>query len=749
MRNFAVFLLLTMWVFPGMGQNITAKQADSLRLALPKKRPDTSYLNALVFLADYNIAKPGENKVDLDSAAAYLTSAKELNKVLKSDAGAGYILLIESYLWKERGRRDTARTLCARALAIMKNQKDKSLLGKAYYALSEYYDFNRTGELAERIRLVDSAISAYKRSGQTERMAFCLKVLADLHINQGEYSKALSDCNGSLQAYQSIHFGWIQPVYDLIGSAYREMGDYKAALTNELLALKIADDMHDSSMQRCEIEYNIGNLFEQLRDSGAAILHLVSALKIADLHNDMTNSYVVAGDLTRLYARSATPGKSFAVLDALKNKYKSETNDQQLFDLDRGYIYTYIALKQFHKAQPYVDDLIRLGNLPGTRRMSFCNMYLVLTRFYIAAGRYSDARTSLVRYRDSVVKLGDPRFVERVYQFAFMIDTAGKQYKSGIANLLRFDAIRDSMDDAANGKELEQMNIAFETSEKEKHIQALEDDEKFQAHALAQTVQFRNLSLAVVALLLLFLGLGYSRFRLKQQKNLQLEVKQRQLEISQQEISAKNVELGRLLTENEWLLREVHHRVKNNLQVIKSLLHSQSVYIEDEGALKAIREGQHRVQAMSLIHQKLYKSNDVSSIYMPEYVNDLVEYLKDSFKTGQQIVFYQEVEVITLDVLHAVPVGLILNELITNAIKYAFPNSAEDLIIIKFFRSAPDELTLVVGDNGRGLPPNFNMDENKSFGMLLITGLTEDLGGKVSFERKGGTTIRLTFPTAM
>jgi two-component sensor histidine kinase len=156
-------------------------------------------------------------------------------------------------------------------------------------------------------------------------------------------------------------------------------------------------------------------------------------------------------------------------------------------------------------------------------------------------------------------------------------------------------------------------------------------------------------------------------------------------------------------------------------------------------------ESEHRVYAMSLIHQKLYKSSNVSTINMPEYIGDLVEYLRYSFAVSGKLWFDIQVEPINLDLQQAVPVGLILNEVITNSFKYAFPYSDEDKITVRLFASGDGWLSLIIADNGRGLPPNFDPKQRNSFGMLLIGGLTEDLEGTLHIESIHGTSVHIRF----
>jgi two-component system, sensor histidine kinase PdtaS len=200
-----------------------------------------------------------------------------------------------------------------------------------------------------------------------------------------------------------------------------------------------------------------------------------------------------------------------------------------------------------------------------------------------------------------------------------------------------------------------------------------------------------------------------------------------------------------LLKEKEWLLKEIHHRVKNNLHMVTGLLGTQAAYLKNEEAVLAITDSQHRVQAMSLIHQKLYQSEHLSATDMPAYIHDLVEYLRDSFGTRQRIRFQLQIEKIDMELSHTVSIGLILNEAITNAIKYAFPGDREGDIVISLESVSGDEFLLSIADNGIGLPADFKSREINSLGMSLMKGLSEDIGGQLSIENHQGTEIKIKF----
>ena len=219
----------------------------------------------------------------------------------------------------------------------------------------------------------------------------------------------------------------------------------------------------------------------------------------------------------------------------------------------------------------------------------------------------------------------------------------------------------------------------------------------------------------------------------------------RRLKAQQKEIYTKNTSLRHLVDEKEWLLKEIHHRVKNNLHTITSLLESQSAYLEND-ALDAIRDSQHRVFAMSLIHQKLYQTEkNETSINMPVYLRELVDYLKESFESTRRIKFHMDTKEIELDISLAVPVGLILNEAITNAMKYAFPGDRSGDVEISIKRTSERKLLFAVADNGIGLPDGFDPNNINSLGMKLMKGLSTDIMAGFRVENLNGTTISIEF----
>jgi two-component sensor histidine kinase len=318
----------------------------------------------------------------------------------------------------------------------------------------------------------------------------------------------------------------------------------------------------------------------------------------------------------------------------------------------------------------------------------------------------------------------------------FKIDSIQGNYLSSIDHLRKHRIFLDSIFNEVQRKKLNELRVQYETSRKDQDIKYLKQQGELKEARLQQAGLTRNITLAGVFLLLVILGLLYGQYRGKQRTNEQLQGKQ-------QEISRKNEALEQLVEDKEWLVKEIHHRVKNNLHTIVSLLESQSAFLGND-ALAAVRDSQHRVYAMSLIHQKLYLSEDVTTVNMDIYVKELVSYLQESFDISQKVRFMVETNDINLDAGTAIPLGLVLNEAITNSIKYAFPERT-GFVTVKLDKTGED-FELAITDNGVGLPHDFDITKSKTLGMRLIKGLTKELGGTFSIgSYSSGTTVSVIF----
>jgi two-component sensor histidine kinase len=202
-------------------------------------------------------------------------------------------------------------------------------------------------------------------------------------------------------------------------------------------------------------------------------------------------------------------------------------------------------------------------------------------------------------------------------------------------------------------------------------------------------------------------------------------------------------QLNKTVGEKEVLLREIHHRVKNNLQIIISLLNLQSRYITDEKILAAIRESQNRVKAMSLVHEKLYQSENISKINLDDYIRFLGTGLIQFYGAKSRgITLTTDIRDIHVDINAAIPLGLIINELISNSIKYAFPDRERGEIFMSV-RKENHTLSVLFKDNGVGIPADLDWRNTESLGLRLVISLVEQLNGTIELDQSAGTAFSI------
>jgi PAS domain S-box-containing protein len=203
------------------------------------------------------------------------------------------------------------------------------------------------------------------------------------------------------------------------------------------------------------------------------------------------------------------------------------------------------------------------------------------------------------------------------------------------------------------------------------------------------------------------------------------------------------------LREKEVLLQEIHHRVKNNMQIISSLMSLQTKYVYDEVSLDVLKESQNRVKSMALVHEKLYRSEDLTHINIYNYIKNLVLDLFFSYGVlRDQIIPIIDIEEIKLNIETAVPCGLIINELVSNVLKHAFPNENSGKMWLSL-HLIDNQIELIVADNGLGLPADFNLDSSNSLGMQLVNSLVNQLDGSIEIERTKGTEFKIKFKELM
>ncbi|MVM41813.1 tetratricopeptide repeat protein [Spirosoma sp. HMF3257] len=746
------YILLIIWTLLALTAKAqwSAVQIDSLQRVLSDRKPDTGRVNALLQLSQCYILKPGEEAHDLDTALQMSQQASRLAQSLHYPACQGEADYTLFLIWLEKGDIAKANWYAQQATDFFTRYKKWDQLGYVFMNQARFFTLEGD-ELPKKILLYEKALSYFIEADDKVKMADLYKELSDLHQIQENYALALSELQSALRLFRAIGHTDLATVYDLLGFVSAKLGDYKEGLAYGLMAVRAAEASKDSSLTLCTIYNRVGLTYYGLSQFKQAKIYYQKSLAIALKYNN--NAYILhlVGNLSDLLLQQRKPREALNFLRQKSQQYPPTTAESALL-VDFRLVTIYAGLNQFKQAQAYCDQTLELLANKGIGSLGRARIYQAVINFFIQSRQFQQARRYLAINELRCQQNGSIMALAKNHLQWFKLDSTQANYIPAIRHYERYKVLQDSLLNTTKSRQIAQLEIEFESEKKDQNlklsqqsIQALTKQSLLQQTQLQQEQTIRNGIIAGTIMLILLLGLSYNRYHLKQQSNKLLEAKQ--LEINQKNESLQKAvhDQEHLLREREWMLREIHHRVKNNLQIITSLLHSQSTYLKDQAALAAIRESQNRVHAMALIHQKLYQTNRLSSIPMAEYINEIVDYLMSTFDLNAGIKKQIDVSPVDLDVTVAVPLGLIINEAITNSLKYAFPLRQTGMIYIELKRLDYQSYWLLISDDGIGFPTDLNPNRSRTLGMSLIRGLSKQLGGKLEISQINGVQISLIF----
>jgi two-component sensor histidine kinase len=727
----ALLLYLLMMSGTIHGQPPVPKDVKHLYQQLANAKVDTSLVNLLISICRYDNANSATQPKLADSALAISARAKYFAEKLNYTRGIGLSYQVMAQAWCNRKVFGKSDELIKKALNIFLTQKLYSDAAECYLNLEEFYQAADGTDMNVRIHYYEQAQPLFHQAGAFNREGATLERLGDFYQVLKKLDQSLVALNNALVAYKKVHFPKLQFAYDLMGTVYMQKSQYREALRYGLLAEKTALALKDTSVLLCTIYCRLGSTYFLINEVGQAHIFFAKALKIAEKFHDTPAIRISMQSLFAVLATERKYPEALALLQETVKKYPS-ANTEEIIMFNANFIRSYSGMKNYKMAEHYANILLKNGLLSeGGSTMAYALSEMI--EYFIRSGQYARAAKYTGLLKSTSVKFSRKRAEYKAYLFMFKTDSAQKKYLSAIENYRHYNFLKDSLYDLEKTKQVEELKIKYESDQKEQNITALEKNNSLQQENVKRADSIRNISISGAVVLLIFIILLYKSYRLNMAKN--------------SAINLKNEALNRLVTDKEWLLKEIHHRVKNNLQIVTGLLQRQSAYIDNDEALAAIQNSENRMHAIALIHQKLYQSESLDLISMPEYIEEMIQHLKDSCALENRIVFEKHLAAISLDVAQAVPLGLILNEAITNAIKYAYKADENGIIYITLVNNEGKLNQLTIADDGPGLPEGFDLNKVDSLGINLIRGLSKQLGGSVAFSSEQGCTINIIFET--
>lgn len=485
--------------------------------------------------------------------------------------------------------------------------------------------------------------------------------------------------------------------------------------------------------------YNFkSNLYARLQLYDKAIPQLKSEIK--DLYkNPKRDSLIIPSgynDLGFYYSLKNNIDSAFYYYNLSLQKAEKSLKDtdyetyQRLKGVIKGNIgFLKMRSKNYNDAIPFLEEDINVSLKINDDPNGAANSLLLLIDCYTKLGNYEKAQEKMALV-EKINSDMNPDFRVNYYKTKAELLKKLNQNEEAYSYYQKAFHLGDSLNVEKQKLLLAGNDILYQMEEKDNLI------EKQQANINA--TQKRILSILALSLGII---LATTLFYLSNSKK-----KRKEIEQKNEEISAKNTMINESLTEKEMLLKEIHHRVKNNLQIISGILELQNLNINDENTKIILKEGQARIQSIALIHKTLYQSENFSSVRLESYLEELIQAIETTYRNSFTKIHTQiNAKNIELNINTAIPISLIINEIITNCYKHAFTEKEKGTIVINLSKISDDQFILIIQDDGNGLPEDFNPKKLQSVGFDLIQGLTKQLEGNFNFESKNGTIITIQF----
>ena len=753
----ALLLLLTLTSQAEPYYPILSKtEVDSLRSQLRRSVPDTNRVKLLVTFSNdltsryYYMQKPDTIAVCIRQAQALSKALHYVGGQIDSDYALGYLLR------KDPGGREVV----LQALARSQQRHDRRREAIGWYLLCETYEKSMALH-PQRIRYLEQAIRLFGAVHDQVQEARVLRELADAYLMQGKPARARQELLRSIALYQAAGYRKQHSSLDLLAATNDALGNYKDALQYALAAVASAKRSQDTLML-CTYYMRVGAVYQQFDQRDKILQYYRLAMRSAEANHYTQTALGLASTIARVLLAENRPQEAMALI-LEKSKAYPPYDDYSRLSVAQGLVSCYLRTKQYALATAYcqqVESFLKSKNVVDNTRVLH-GAYLTIGACCLATKQYPKARTYLTKSLAAGQVVLTRSSMAHACLLLYKVDSAQGNLPSAIAYYKRYKAINDSIYSEKNSKQIAGLQIQYDTEKREQSIALLTKRNLVQQMTIRQREFQRNAVLGGIVLLVLLLGLGYNRYRLKQRNTRLLEQKQQALEAQQAEINRKNEALEQvlgekdqlleerqgLLVEKDWMLKEIHHRVKNNLQVVSSLLATQSRHLHDPQAVAAIRESQNRVQVMALLHQKLYQADNIGRVNMADYGREIVMYLAESFDRQHSVHTQLELASIELETTLATPLGLIINEAVTNALKHAFPPPRRGTLTVSLVCLAPQQYQLCISDDGVGLPPGFDLQRSRSLGMVIIKGLSRQIDGQLAMTTADGVRLNLQFDT--
>lgn len=682
LRCLSAYLLGAICLFYAPLRSQTA-EADSLLGLLDTALPDSQRTDVLADLSKALVYQnPSQSLIYAKEAFALAVSELDTGRMIVATRRIGHG-------FSNLGELDSTEAAWRRALGYRLGQQDSAGIAASYGDLGNLFD--RRGMADSAIYFFERALELHERHGTEVEAAIVKNNLGIVWEKQGSYLRALAYYLQALESFDALGYeAYTGFVFANLGNVYLLQRDYETAKGYYLKSLAIKRKTEDS--YGIAVNYNnLGGLFDQIEQFDSSLYYHQLAL---DLRQEIGDQF----------------GQSVSLLNIGINYFNLEQYDEALKYQLQAY--------QIGEDMGYQSDQVKTA------------MHLGHT--YLKLGKLDQAEKYFLETLERSQEAGELESRNGAYKGLYQLYKARGDAKA-FDYVEKHVALEDSLRNDEQKQAITRLEMEYHF-DREKEILELEQlrKEEILRNEVNRQRLLRNTFLGALIAGLLILFLLWRSYQQKRKSNRILQEQKQTIE--------------QTLEEREILLKEIHHRVKNNLQVVSSLLSLQSRTINDPAALNAIEEGRNRVKAMALIHKNLYQEGNLVGVDVPEYMAKLTDSLMNSYQVDpERVQMIRQVDAIALDVNVLIPLGLILNELISNALKHAFPDQAEGRIELQISEIA-EGLEVLVADDGIGMKEGMDIQKSDSMGFKLVRSFVTKMKAQMKVQSEEGTRIRILIP---
>jgi len=679
----------------------------------------------------------------LDGALPYAQHALDLADSIHSDRWRNESLLLLGKYYFEKGEIKKGENSILAIIDACRRAGDKGEEAH-YWSELDVYMPRTDSTYPEHLRACRNAYEGYTTAGQKEDALFAFRDWAWMEMLFDHFDTAERKFDTVLSMFRSQKKEPGSETYLMLAQLYLQENDFPKVIN---YALKSLEGLRPTEQRRLmSVYFLLSESSLRLGETDNALRYARQSMDIATANNFPDMFYVTRMIVDAMIRKDSTEG-ALLFLRRFEEVHPPHSPLQEQA-LSYGYAEAYDHLGQYADAERYFARMIRLApaagnelkhNIFNTLFFSATEVAISIAKFYVQRGKNREALPVLLRtiHNPSMAREAEHR--RMVDLLLFQVYLALGNNRLAMLYHTRYTNLTDSIFNVEKLKQFQTLQIRYETRQKEQSLQLLQLQSQKEQAQLRQTSLQRNVTFGAVVVLLILSVLAWRAYQLKQQ-NLS------RLQAQQSVIRRQNQVQQRLLEEKDLLMQEIHHRVKNNLNIIISLLESQSLYLNNPVAQAALQDTQNRVHAVSLLHHKLYHASAGTQVDVVSYVLELVNHLSETFDTGNHnISIRQHLESISLDATEVLPLAMILNEAITNAIKHAFPGNRPGHIQLSLIHLLSGDMELKIRDNGIGLPAKSRPDRKKSLGLMLIKGLANQLHGSYTIEDDSGVVVTIRF----